>query len=67
MGSVFVPMSDYVRHIDITLDCHLTTKTRISDLVLSADFELCRISSIRHLLSRDATKSLVSAYLVCLK
>ena len=61
IGSAFVPVFDYVRHIDVTLDCHLTTTTGISMLVRSADFELCRISSIRHPLSTDATKILVSA------
>ena len=36
-------------------------KTHVSNLVRSANFELRRISSIRHLLSTDATKTLVSA------
>ena len=36
-------------------------KTYVSNLVLSANFEQGRISSIRHLLSRDATTILVSA------
>ena len=37
-------------------------KTHVSNLVRSANFELRRISSIRHLLSTDATKTLVSAF-----
>ena len=35
-----------------------------SNLVRSANFELRRISSIRHLLSTDATKTLVSAFVL---
>ena len=48
----------------ITYDCHLTIKTHVSNLVRSANFKLRRISSIRHLLSIDATKTLVSAYVL---
>ena len=47
-----------------TLDCRLTMKTRVSNMVRSANFELRRISSIRHLLSTDATKTLVSAFVL---
>ena len=47
-----------------TFDCHLTMETHVSILVRSANFELRRISSIRHLLSTDATKTLVSAFVL---
>ena len=43
-----------------SLDCHLTMKIHISNLVCSAHFELRRISSIPQLLSTDATKVVVS-------
>ena len=39
-------------------------KTHVSNLVRPANFELRRISSIRHLLSTDATKTLVSAFVL---
>ena len=39
-------------------------KTHVSNLVRSANFELRRISSIRHLLSTDATKTLVSVFVL---
>ena len=39
-------------------------KTHVSNLVRSANFELRRISSIRHLLSTDATKALVSSFVL---
>ena len=54
-------MSDSVKNLGVALDCHLTVKTHVSNL-RSANFELRRISSIRHLLSTDATKTLVSAF-----
>ena len=39
-------------------------KSHVSNLSCSANFELRRISSIRHLLSTDATKTLVSAFVL---
>ena len=60
------PMSDSVKNLGVTLDCHLTMKTHVSNLVRSANFELCHISSIRHLLSIDATKTVVSAFVLLL-
>ena len=61
VGCASVPLSDSVKNLGITFDCHLTMKTHVSNLVFSANFELRRISSMRHLLSTDATKTLVSA------
>ena len=52
------------RTLSRTLVLHLTMKTHVSNLVRSANFELRRISSIRHLLSTDATKTLVSAFVL---
>ena len=56
-----VPLSDCVKNFGVTFDCHLTMKTHVSNLVCSANFELCRISFIRHLLPTDARETLVSA------
>ena len=39
-------------------------KTHVSNPVRSANFELCRVSSIRHLLSTDALKTLVFAFVL---
>ena len=39
-------------------------KTHVSNLVRSANFELRRFSSIRHLLSTDATKTLLSSFVL---
>ena len=43
-----------VKNLGVTPDCHLTMKTRISNLVSSVNFELRRITSIRHALPTDA-------------
>ena len=59
-----VPTSGSVKNLGLTLDCHLTMKTHISNLVRSANVKLRRVSSIRHLLSTDATKILVSAFVL---
>ena len=59
-----VPTSGSVKNLGLTLDCHLTMKTHISNLVRSAKVKLRRVISIRHLLSADATKILVSAFVL---
>ena len=64
VGCAFVPLSDSVKNLGVTLDRHLTLKTYVSSLVRSANFELRRISSICHLLSTDATKTLVSSFVL---
>ena len=64
VGCASVPLSDSVKSLGVTPDCHLITKAQLSSLVLSANFELCRISSIHHLPSTDATKTLVSAFVL---
>ena len=55
---------DSVKSLGVTLDCRLIMKTQISNVVRSATFELRCISSIRHLLSTDATKILVFAFVL---
>ena len=60
--SASIPLSDSVKNLGVTFDCHLTMETQVFNLVCSANFEFCRISSIRHLQSTDATKTLVSAF-----
>ena len=53
-----------LKNLGVALDFHLTMKTHVSNLVCSANFELCRISSTCHLLSTVATKTLVSAFVL---
>ena len=64
VGCASVPLSDSVKNLGVTLYCHLIMKTHVSNLVRSANFELRCISSIRHLLSEDATETLVSAFVL---
>ena len=64
VGSSSVPLSDSVKNLGVTLDYHLTMKTQVSSFVHSANFELRRISSICHLLSTVATKTVVSAFVL---
>ena len=59
-----VPLLDSVKNLSVTFDCHLTMKTHVSNLVCSANFELRSISSFHHLLSTDAAKTLVSAFVL---
>ena len=64
VGSASVPLSDYVKNLGVTFESHLTMKTHVSNLVRSANFELRCISSIYHLLSTYAKKTLVSAFVL---
>ena len=64
VGCASVSLSDSVKNLGVTLDCHLTMKTHVSNLVHSVNSDLCYISSIHHLLCIDATKTLVSAFVL---
>ena len=61
-GNASVPFSDTVKNLGVTLDCHLSLKTHVLNFVRTANFELCRISSICRLLTTEATATLVSAF-----
>ena len=54
IGNGSVPFSDTVKNLGVTLDCHLSLKTHVLNLVRTANFELRRISSIRRLLITEA-------------
>ena len=47
IGNASVPFSDTVKNLGVTLDCHLSLKTHVLNVVRTANFELRRISSIR--------------------
>ena len=59
-----VPFSDTVKNLGVTLDCHLSLKPHVINLVRTANFELRRIGSIRSLLTTEATITLVSAFIL---
>ena len=44
IGNGSVPFSDTVKNLGVTLDCHLSLKTHVLNLVRTANFELRRIS-----------------------
>ena len=64
IGNASVRFSDTVKNVGVTLDCHLSLKTHVLNLVRTANFELCRISSIRRLLTTETTARLVSAFIL---
>ena len=64
IGNASVPFSDTVKNLGVTLDCHLSLKTHVLNLVRTANFELRRIGSIRSLLSTEATATLVSDFIL---
>ena len=64
VGNTQVPFSQSVKNLGVTLDAHLTMTVQIANLIKAANFELRRINSIRHYLSLEATKTLVSAFIL---
>ena len=61
VGSAAVSFANSAKNLGVTLDCHLTMRPHILNVVRAANLELRRISSIRHLLTTEATITLVSA------
>ena len=49
IGNASVPFSDTVKNLGVNLDCHLSLKTHVLNLVRTANFELRRTGSIRSL------------------
>ena len=64
VGNASVSLSTTVKNLGVTLHCHLTMKAHILNLIRSANLELRRISSIRHLLTTEATATLISAFVL---
>ena len=57
-----VPLYDTFNHVGVTLDCHLYFKSNtVVNHVRTANFERHRVSSIRHLITTEATATLESA------
>ena len=64
-GSHNIPFSDSVRNFGFILDSKLSMKKHVIKICRTAYFELKRISSIRRFfLTEDATKTLVTAYIL---
>ena len=64
LGSHNIPFSDSVSNLGFILDSKLSMKKHIIKICQTAYFELKRISSIRRFLTEDATKTLVTSYIL---
>ena len=64
LGSHNIPFSDSARNLGFILDSKLSMKKHIITICQTAYFELKRISSIRRFLTEDATKTLVTSYIL---
>ncbi|KAK7092145.1 hypothetical protein V1264_009742 [Littorina saxatilis] len=64
LGSSTIEFSDSVRDLGIFLDSDLSMKHHVMKVCQSAYIELKRIGSIRPYLTEDATKTLVSSYIL---
>jgi hypothetical protein len=61
---VCVRLCVYVRNLGVTLDQTLSFKKYVSSICRTCYLELRRISSVRHLLSEEATKTLVCSFVL---
>ena len=64
LGSHNIPFSDSARNLGFILDSKLSVKKHIIKICQTASFELKRISSICRFLTEDATKTLVTTYIL---
>ena len=64
LGSHNTPFSDSTRNFGFILDSKLSMKKHIIKICQTAYFELKRISSICRFLTEDATKTLVTSYIL---
>ena len=64
LNGISVSFSPSVRSLGVTLDQSLTFQQHISSVCRATYLELRKISSIRHLLTTDATKTLVCAFVL---
>ena len=53
-----------VKNLGVTLDCNLNMTQHVLDICRSACIELRQIGSIRHLLTAQATQTLVCAFIL---
>ena len=64
INDLTIPFSESARNLGFILDDKLSMKAHIAKTCQTAFFELKRISSIRHLLSDDAAKTLVTSFVL---
>ena len=64
LGSHNIPFSDSARNLGFILDSKLSMMKYVIKICQTAYFELKRISSIHRFLTEDATKTLVTSYIL---
>ena len=64
LGSHKIPFSDSARNLGFILDSKLSMKKHVIKICQTAYFELKRIISIRGSLTEDATRTLVTSYIL---
>ena len=64
VGNLAAPFSQSAKNLGVTFDMHLTIYAHVAHLIQTANFELHPISSTCQYLSVQATKTLVSAYVL---
>ena len=64
IGNAQIPFKQSVKNLGITLDCHLSMKAHVFNIARACYFELRRLSYISGFLTRTATATLVSAFVL---
>ena len=64
IGNAQIPFKHSVKNLGLTLDCHLTMNAHVSNIARTCYYELRRLASIRRFLTRTATATLVSAFVL---
>ena len=64
IGNAQIPFKQSVKNLGFTLDCHLTMNAHVSNIARTCYFELRRLAYIRRFLTRTATATLVSAFVL---
>ena len=64
VGNSTVRFSQSARFLGVTFDIHLTITAHVVNLIRTANFQLHDINSMQHNLSVQATKTLVSAFVL---
>ena len=64
VGNSDIPFASHARNIGITISSNTTMYKHVTNICRSAYAELPRIRSIRHLLTVNATKTLLSAFVL---
>ena len=64
LGCSNVSVSSSARNLGVVIDSNLSMKDHVAAVIRAVNFELRRISSIRSYLTTDATKTLISAFVL---